>query len=181
MKTRHSSTEAAIRPRVAPEGSNAHSEIIQWLRDAYAMERGMEQSLEKQSTNPDLSPRVRNRANSHLLETRRHAELVRTALVGLGEDVSTLKTTIGIVSEATKGIATAFATDERIKDLLNAYSMEHFEIACYLALIAAAENEGLVQIADVCRGILDDEERMAQSLRNFLPDEVLLYLTTART
>jgi ferritin-like metal-binding protein YciE len=179
MKTRHSSIEAAIRPPIAAEGSNAHEEIIEWLKDAYGMERGLEASLQKQATNADLSPKVRNRASTHLQETRRHAEDIRTLLEGLGQDVSILKTSIGIVTEATKGIASAFARDERIKDLLNAYAMEHFEIACYLALITAAEKTGLMQIVEVCRGILVDEERMAQSLKDSLPEEVSMYLMTA--
>lgn len=181
MKPRHSSTEAAIRPPIAAEGSNAHEEIIEWLKDAYGMERGMETSLQKQVNNVDLSPKVRNRASAHLQETRRHAEEIRTLLEGLGQDVSVLKTGVGVVAEATKGIVTAFARDERVKDLLNAYSMEHFEIACYLALITAAEKAGLMQIAEVCRGILVEEERMAQSLKDSLPDEVSMYLMTART
>src|SRR3954469_10718455 len=108
MKTRHSSVEAAIRPPIAEEGSNAHEEIIDWLKDAYGMERAMETSLQKHASNADLSPKVRNRANTHLQETRRHAEDVRTILEGLGEDVSVLKTSMGIFAEASKGIASAF-------------------------------------------------------------------------
>jgi ferritin-like metal-binding protein YciE len=179
MKTRYTAPEAATRPLTTTAGSNAHEEIIDWLKDAYGMERGLEQSLQKQASNTDLSPQVRNRANTHLAETKRHAEDIRTALEGLGEDVSTLKTGIGMITEVTKGLATAFARDERIKDLLNAYAMEHFEIACYLALIQAAENTGLTQVAEICRGILVDEERMANSLRTSLPDEVSMYLMKA--
>jgi ferritin-like metal-binding protein YciE len=179
MKARHSSTEAAIRPPIAAEGSNAHEQIIEWLKDAYGMERGLETSLQKQATNADLSPKVRNRASTHLQETRRHAEEIRTLLEGLGQDVSLLKTGVGLLAEASKGILTAFARDERIKDLLNAYAMEHFEIACYLALITAAEKAGFTQVIEVCRNILVDEERMAQSLKESLPDEVSMYLMTA--
>jgi ferritin-like metal-binding protein YciE len=180
MKTRYSTAESATRPRTSAEGSSAHEEIIDWLKDAYAMERAMETSLQKHATNDDLSAGVRSRASQHLEETRRHAEQVRTALEGLGEDISALKTGLGIMTEATKGIATAFARDERIKDILNAYSMEHFEIACYLALIAASEQAGLSQVAEICRGILADEERMAHSLRGSLPEEVSMYLATVK-
>jgi len=179
MKTRHSTVSSGTRSRSSTEGSTAHEEIIDWLKDAYAMERAMETSLQKHSSNDELSATVRSRASQHLEETRRHAELVRTALEGLGEDVSTLKTGMGIMTEATKGLATAFARDERIKDILNAYSMEHFEIACYLALIAGAQQAGLSQVAEVCQGILADEERMAHALRASLPEEVSMYLATA--
>jgi ferritin-like metal-binding protein YciE len=180
MKTRHLSTAATAQSRMTvPTSPNAHEEIIEWLKDAYAMERGLETSLQKQASNTELSPTIRNRADTHLKETRRHAEEISTALEGLGADVSAIKTGIGMATEATKGLASAFARDERIKDLLNAYSMEHFEIACYVALITAAENAGLNQVAEICRGILVDEERMAQTLRHSLPDEVSMYLMTA--
>lgn len=78
--------------------------------------------------------------------------------------------------QAAKGMATMFARDQRVKDLLDAYSMEHFEIACYMALAAAADRAGLRSVADMCRRISPDEERMAQILRHALPEEVSCYL-----
>ena len=163
------------------ESDQLREEIVDWLRDAYAMEKGLERALEKQSKNDDLSSGLRTRVASHLEETRHHAELVRTALASLDADTSGLKTSLGIVAQATKGMGTAFARDERIKDLLDAYSMEHFEIACYTALAAAAERAGFETVANACHRILGDEERMAQTLLKSIPSEVTDYLfeTTA--
>ena len=76
-------------------------------------------------------------------------------------------------------MATKFARDEEIKDLLDAYAMEHFEIACYTALAAAAEQAGFSQVSETCRRIIPDEERMAQSLIQALPGEVVDYLFEA--
>ncbi len=64
-----------------------------------------------------------------------------------------------------------------VKDLLDAYSMEHFEIACYTALAAAAEKAGLDQVANVCRSIIPDEEKMADRLLDNIPSEVTSYLS----
>jgi ferritin-like metal-binding protein YciE len=151
-------------------------EIIDWLRDAYAMERGLESSLKKQAENEELSSEVRERAASHLQETKRHAEQVRGALQSLDTDTSSLKTGLGSATQALKGIGSVFARDEKIKDLLDAYSMEHFEIACYTALAAGALRAGLTTVAEVCQAIIPDEQRMAQTLLEALPREVTDYL-----
>lgn len=176
MKPRHETTRTAAGSRGARGTDEIRDEIIDWLRDAYAMERGLESALEKQSENDELSAEVRSRAAMHLEETRRHAEAVKSALQNLGTDTSTLKTGMGVMAQAAKGMTTKFASDERIKDLLDAYMMEHFEIACYTALAAAAERGGLAEVVDICRGIIVDEERMAQALLKSLPDEVSTYL-----
>ena len=149
---------------------------MDWLRDAYAMERSLEASLEKQAKNEDLSSSLRETAATHLDETRRHAEEVRTVLQTLGTDTSSLKTSMGVMTQATKGMFTAFARDERVKDLLDACAMEHFEIACYIALAAAAERAGLAEVVQTCRRIIPDEERMARTLEEALPREVTNYL-----
>jgi ferritin-like metal-binding protein YciE len=186
MEQRHTGQTSGVRPRAqggrdSDAGRNPRDEIIDWRKDAYAMERGLESSLEKQSRNDHLDSMVRERATSHLAETRRHAEAVRAALQALGSDTSGLKTGMGMMTQAAKGIGSAFARDERIKDLLDAYSMEHFEIASYTALAAAAERAGLVELADTCRRIIPDEQRMAEALIQALPNEVIGYVFEAAT
>jgi ferritin-like metal-binding protein YciE len=141
------------------------------------MERGLETSLEKQAKNDELTPERRERAAAHLAETRRHAQDAQGVLQSLGSETSMMKTTVGILVQTAKGVGLKFARDERIKDLLDAYSMEHFEIACYTALGAAAEREGLAEVVKVCNSILPDELRMADVLLKSLPLEVLGYLS----
>jgi len=186
MKTRQTSpsvttgSSRTTRSRTSQNASDEmRDEIIDWLRDAYAMERGLEAALQKQSQKDELSPSVRQRAAAHLEETRRHAEEVKAALESLGTDTSKLKTGVGVTLQGMKGMASKFASDERIKDLLDSYSMEHFEIACYLALASGAEAAGLNEVAEMCRRIIPDEERMAQALRQALPQEVHSYLFQA--
>jgi ferritin-like metal-binding protein YciE len=180
MKQRHSTETTGvrnIRSGGADQTKEIRDEIIDWLKDAYAMERGMEGSLEKHSRNDELSPEVRERAATHLEETRRHAEQVRSALQALGTDTSTLKTSLGVMAQGAKGLSSVLARDEAIKDLLDAYSMEHFEIACYTSLAAAAESAGLTEISALCLTILSDEQRMAQALIQAIPAETTAYLS----
>jgi len=157
---------------------NTKEEMIEWLRDAYAMERGLEVTLEKQSANEEAPPALRSRAAAHLEETRRHAELVQTCLQSLGSDTSTFKTGMAKGMEMAKGMGTAFAKDERVKDVLAAYASEHFEIACYKALQVGAQKLGQTSIVEACASILEDEEEMAEWLYDNLPELVAGYLAT---
>jgi ferritin-like metal-binding protein YciE len=151
-------------------------EIVDWLRDAYAMERGLETALQKQSQDEDLAPSVRQRASSHLEETKRHADEVRAALQSLDADTSSMKTAMGAIGQGFKGLSSQFARDQHIKDLLDAYMMEHFEIACYTSLEAAADHAGFTEVAEMCRRIIPDEERMAATLIDAIPQETVGYL-----
>lgn len=162
--------------RAAEPMQEMRDEIVDWLKDAYAMERGLESALEKQSKEESLAANVRERVSDHLEETKRHAEVVRSALQRLGTDTSALKTGLGVMGQSAKGMATMFTEDQHIKDLLDAYMMEHFEIASYTALEAAAERAGFSDVAEMCRRIIPDEERMAQAIIDALPEEVESHL-----
>jgi ferritin-like metal-binding protein YciE len=61
------------------------------------------------------------------------------------------------------------AKDELIKNTLHDYGTEHFEIACYTSLSAAAEDLGDQETARVCQEILRDEEAMANFLFQQIP------------
>ncbi|MDB6136347.1 MAG: hypothetical protein JWM59_4590 [Verrucomicrobiales bacterium] len=150
--------------------------ITDWFRDAYAMERGLEIALGKQAENKNLHPAVRGMAARHLTETRQHAEAVKTCLETLGAGTSMLKTGLAEAGETVKWMSTKFAQDERVKDLLATYAKEHFEIACYRAIETAAREIDEPQVAEVCRRIIRDEERMAAWIRDNLPSVVVSYI-----
>lgn len=148
---------------------STRDELIDWLRDAYAMERGLEKALKKQAEADDIDPQLRRQINQHLGETRHHAELVKEALVDFGTDSSALKTGLAKTMETLKGVGTFFAEDDEVKDVLSAYAMEHFEIACYTSLKAGAEAGGFPKLASICDQIIEDEVRMADWLQNYIP------------
>ena len=57
--------------------------------------------------NDDLHGSVRQQAQLHLMETTRHAELVKTCLESMGADPSVVKTGIAQVMETVKGMFNA--------------------------------------------------------------------------
>lgn len=159
-----------------PTTMKTKDELIDWLRDAYAMEKAMELSLKKQIDNQSLSMLVREQSAVHLKETQHHAEAVAACLKRLGSETSTLKTAMAKGLEIMKGASTAFAGDHRVKDLLGMCAAEHFEIACYTALRAGAARFGIFEIVETCNKIIKDEQRMADWLEANLPHVVMTYL-----
>ena len=65
------------------------------------------------------------------------------------------------------------ASDEIVKGAMAGYVFEHFEIASYTALIAAAKTAGDPETARVCEAILVQEEAMADWLAAHLPEELV--------
>lgn len=61
----------------------------------------------EQAENPELHATLREQAQLHLEETKRHAAAVQNCLEALGTDTSAIKTGIAQVAEAAKGVATA--------------------------------------------------------------------------
>lgn len=154
---------------------NIKDEIIEWLQDAYAMERSQEAALERIHGNGDESIACRTSAAMHLTETRQHARIVESLIRSMGADVSSFKTGLGMMAEKIKGLVSTMSHDEQIKGLLGDYAIESFEIVCYSAIVAAAEIAGLSHITNACRQIILDEERMAESIRKELPRSVQEY------
>ncbi|HWL52271.1 MAG TPA: DUF892 family protein [Chthoniobacteraceae bacterium] len=155
---------------------NTKDELMDWLRDAYAMERGLEVSLRKLADSEETPFALREQARLHLHQTEGHAESVKQALEELGSDTSALKTGLAKTMESLKGLGTFFAKDEEIKDVLAANAAEHFEIACYKAIRTGASLLGLTSVEMMCDRILFEEEEMAKWLDEHLPEMVTHYL-----
>ena len=65
--------------------------VATWLKDAYAMENGIVQVLEKQVDMTAEHPEIQSGIQRHLEATRGHADTVRQCLEQLGENPSALK------------------------------------------------------------------------------------------
>ena len=87
----------------------------------------------------------------------------------MGGETSGVKTGMASVMGAVQGMTTKLAKDELIKNTLHDYGTEHFEIACYTSLIAAAENLGDQETVRVCQEILRDDQAMADFLFQQIP------------
>jgi ferritin-like metal-binding protein YciE len=155
------------------------STLIAWLNDAHAMETQLMPVLQAQSEDPNTLPAARVRIADHLEETRMHAARIEQALALLGTSHSMVKTTTGGIMGIFQSVETAFFSDKRVKDALMDYGAEQFEVGAYFALITAAEELGEMQVADLCRQNLIEDQHMASWLQSQLPTVVRRTLDVA--
>lgn len=156
--------------------ATGNDRLIQWLRDAHAMEKQAETMLEAQASRLEHYPELRQRIREHISETQNQARRLETCIERLGSGTSTMKDTAGKMTAMMQGLGGALAGDEVVKGSMAGYTFEHFEISAYTTLIAAAEEAGDQQTASVCREILQEEKAMADWIERHLPAVTKQYL-----
>lgn len=155
----------------------SHQEtVLGWLKDAYGLETSLVVSLQNHAKDMSAMPSARARIEQHITETQRHAELVKGCIERMGGEISAIKTGIANITGMVKEVPMAVSADEIVKNTLADYASEHFEIACYTSLLAAAQVLGDQQTIQVCQEILRDEIAMAQWLEQQIPIVTQHYL-----
>jgi ferritin-like metal-binding protein YciE len=150
--------------------------LMDWLRDAHAMEMQAIKMLEAQIARIENYPLLHARLSDHLDQTRRQAERIHGCIERRGGERSALKDTTARLTAMMQGLGGAFVEDEVVKGAMASYTFEHFEIAAYRALIAAADAAGDAETRRVCQEILDEEAEMADWLDEHLPIVTRQYL-----
>jgi ferritin-like metal-binding protein YciE len=148
---------------------NQRDTLVTWLKDAYAMEQGIVEILERQIGQFENMPDAQEKILQHLELSKTQAERVRACLERFGDDVSHVKSGVANMLGAVQGMFTVMAKDRMVKDAMANYAIEYFEIASYMAIVAAAREMGLEDIASVCETIITEEQDMADWLEMQLP------------
>jgi ferritin-like metal-binding protein YciE len=156
--------------------ASAKERLLQWLRDAHAMEEQAEGMLSSQAKRLENYPELRSKIENHLQQTRSHAERVQNCIERQGSSTSAIKDMTGKVVAVGQGLSGLFVGDEVVKGSLADYTFEHMEIASYKMLIAAADEVGDSETKRVCQDILREEEEMAAWLEKNLPSLTKQYL-----
>ena len=143
--------------------------LLEWLRDAHAMEKQAETMLTAQASRIESYPDLKAKIEEHLAETRRQSDMLQSCIERRGGDTSTLKDLMGKFAAMGQGLGGAVMDDEVIKGSMASYTFEHMEIAAYRVLVAAAEAAGDPETAAVCQRILNEEMAMATWLGENLP------------
>jgi len=144
--------------------------LLDWLRDAHAMEQQAEQMLSGMAQRIENYPQLKAQVERHIEETRAHANLVQQCIDRRGSSTSAVKDVAGKLTGLGQALSGLFVSDEIVKGALAGYSFEHMEIASYGILIAAAEEAGDMETKRVCEGILQQEKAMASWLEQHLPE-----------
>jgi ferritin-like metal-binding protein YciE len=150
--------------------------LLDWLRDAHAMEQQAESMLKAQAQRLENYPTLKARIEQHLEETMGQQRLLDGLITGLGGSTSAMKDLAGKITAFGQGISGMFMSDEVVKGAMSGYVFENMEIASYTVLIAAADAAGDTETRSVCEQILTQEVEMAKWLLEHLPEITQAFL-----
>lgn len=150
--------------------------LLDWLRDAHAMEQQAEKMLEAQAGRLENYPQLKTRIQQHLEETRGQQRLLEGCLERLGSSPSTLKDIGGKLMAFGQAMGGMTVSDEVVKGAMSGYVFENMEIAAYTVLIAAAQEVGDSATEAALKEILPQEVAMADWLREHLPEITRAFL-----
>lgn len=159
--------------------ANPRDQLLDWLRDAHAMEEQARTMLSGQAQRIQNYPELKARIEEHLKETEAQAESLKACIEQLGSSPSTVKTAGAKMMAMGQALSGLFVGDEVVKGSLASYTFEHMEIASYRILIAAADAAGEPETKRICKKILAEEERMAAWLEEHLAGITQQYLRRA--
>jgi ferritin-like metal-binding protein YciE len=155
--------------------------LVQWLRDAHAMEQQAEKMLESEAQRIEHYPDLKARIEQHLTETREQANQIASCIRRHGEDTSALKDVAGRFTAMLQGMSGYLVGDEVVKASIAAYTFQHMQISSYRSLIATADAAGDQETKRVCESILRQEEAMADWLAEHIDPITRQYLLREET
>jgi ferritin-like metal-binding protein YciE len=161
--------------------ASASERLLEWLRDAHAMEKQAETMLGGMARRIESYPELKAKLQEHLDVTRRQAERVRQCIERRNGSPSTIKDAAGKMTAMGQALSGMFVGDEIVKGSMASYTFEHMEIAGYRILIGAADAAGDRATRQVCEEILAEEVEMANWLEESLPAVTQKYLRLEQT
>ncbi len=169
------------------EISAGNAKLVQYLNEAYGIEKRLETSLEAHIAMTTQAA-YKKRLKQHLSETKHHGREVKKRVKQLGGVAATIDTpgpapvaeaAQAVLSGAQKAAALAQGplhalrgTGQEEKHLKNAkteYASESEEIAAYSAIETLAETVGDKETRQLARTIRREEERMRSYLEKEIP------------
>lgn len=154
--------------------------LVDWLRDAHAMEKQAEKMLKSQASRLEHYPQLQQRIEEHIEETVNQAEKLEHCITLLGTDTSAIKDMGAELTAFGQAVGGMMAEDEVVKGGIASYAFEHFEIASYKALIKAADMASQPEVSQICKEILQEEIAMADWLSSHLDDTTQQFLERDR-
>ena len=156
--------------------NDAEKRLVEWLSDAHAMEQQAEQMMKTQAGRIENYPEVVQQLERHIEETKNQSKKVESCLARYDESASAIKDVASKMTALGQTFSGMFAGDEVVKGCLAWTTFEHFEIASYRILIAAAEEAGDQETKRACEEILKEEVAMAAWLEQNTPRIVQQYM-----
>lgn len=151
--------------------------LIDWLRDAHAMERASIDNLQRQVDHLEHYPDVRAKFQEQLELTRRQEDRIDEALATMGADKSAIKDAVTRFAGQAQAMMAGVSADEVVKQATTTLAYEEWEIANFRALAAAAQHEGETRLATMFEEMAEQKEEIADWLADAIPDITRRYLS----
>jgi ferritin-like metal-binding protein YciE len=156
--------------------TNGKRVLVEWLRDAHAMERTSVDNLDRLADRFSRHPELAVRFREYWRESLGQAVALEACLKKLGSDTSTFKDLARRFVGIAQAYAGAISLDEPVKDCLAAYASIHLQIATYVSLRAAALELAEPEITGMCDEYLQRERAMAGWLEQQITEVTLDFL-----
>jgi ferritin-like metal-binding protein YciE len=159
--------------------SQSEQKLVQYLNEAHASEMGLIRVLQSQIAMAP-SGSFRSGLESHLNETREHAQRIETRVREIGESSDPLQAVIGFAESTVTQVLALSKTpfdlirgsggeEKLLKNAKDACATEALEIATYTALERFARAVGDQATAELAASIRVEEEQMLQRLLREIP------------
>jgi ferritin-like metal-binding protein YciE len=161
------------------QSEKSKQKIVQYLNEAHATEHALVRVLQAQIA---MTPRgsYRSGLETHLEETRKHAERVGRRLQALGQGSNPLMAVVGAVETAAGQVLALGKTpfdllrgsggeEKVLKNAKDACATEALEIATYTALERLAKSVGDEKTEKLAASIRADEEKMLARILREIP------------
>lgn len=150
--------------------------LVDWLRDAHAMERASIDNLQRQVDHLEHYPELKAKFSEQLEVTRRQEQRIDQQLKAMGADTSSIKDAFTRIAGQAQAMMAGTTADEVVKQATTTLAYEEWEIANFRALAAAAQREGEASLATMCEEMAEEKEAMADWLSDAIPDITRKYL-----
>jgi ferritin-like metal-binding protein YciE len=156
-------------------------DVIAWLRDAHAMEAATVDNLGRLIGYASRYPALKARLERHLEASRRQQSEIEAELKKLGSDTSTLKDLTMRFTGRIQPLLAGLSSDDVPKNCIAGHAWEHFEIASYRSLHAAADEVGMTDLRELCERFMQEEEEMADFFLQNLAEVTRQHLKASTT
>lgn len=154
----------------------SQNHLLDWLRDAHAMELQAEQVMRGELRRIQSYPEFKLRVERHLEDTVAQQKLLESCINRLGGAPSRVKDLGAQLLAVGQTLSGTIFKDEVVKAAMSMYVFENLEIASYRILIASAEALGDEETRASCQRILNQEIEMSSWLLEYLPQLTQTFL-----
>lgn len=156
--------------------TNGKRVLVDWLRDAHAMEKTSVDNLDRLADRFSRHPDISGRFREHWRDSVAQVVALEACLRKLGSDTSTFKDLASRFVGIAQAYAGAISLDEPVKDCQAAFAAIHLKIATYVSLRAAAVEIDEQELVHICDEHLQRERAMAGWLEQQITEVTLDFL-----